>query len=450
MKRFSAFLLAVLLLGTFILPVMPAVVSADTAKTLSPATVKLFFNQSKNSVTDVYTSTKGTKLPYRLFVPADYDPEKSYPLVLSLHGAGEAGSDNEHVFKGGSVLQRLLTAEEQKAHPCIILAPQCGNTGAGGKWVNSDWGPGFYDHTKFTISPYMVAAEELLDKVIEEYSVDETSLYVTGISMGGYGTWDIISRNPDKFAAAIPVCGGIDVSYMEGLKGMPIRTFHCNNDPIVSSAGTKKANELLKDYGDFVYTEYNSSAHDAWTSAYKTVDLMDWLFAQHTELPDVTATYTADEGVTLEGAATVKKGESLEVKYTVNAGYVLESLTLNGENIPFTDTKGGTVTIEKFEGGEIKAVTKKDIVPETTTPVTETPETTTPVTEAPETTPPVTEAPDTIPATGTPSTEVNTSTPPATAGEDDGISIPFIIGMVVGVAVVAGAVVLFVVKGKKK
>lgn len=72
----------------------------------------------------------------------------------------------------------------------------------------------------------MTAAEELLDKVIEEYSVDETSLYVSGISMGGYGTWDIISRNPDKFAAAIPVCGGIDESYMEGLKGMPIRTFH--------------------------------------------------------------------------------------------------------------------------------------------------------------------------------------------------------------------------------
>ncbi|MBE6543416.1 MAG: hypothetical protein E7675_03370 [Ruminococcaceae bacterium] len=426
MKRLSAFVLALFLMCAFVLPTLPTAASADTAKTLSPATVKLFFNNSKNSVSDTFTSSKGTKLPYRLFVPADYDPNKSYPLVLSLHGAGEAGSDNEHVFKGGSILQRLLTTEEQKAHPCLILAPQCGSTGSGGKWVNSDWGPGFYDHTKFTISPYMVAAEELLDKVIEEYSVDETSLYVTGISMGGYGTWDIISRNPDKFAAAIPVCGGIDVSYMEGLKGMPIRTFHCKGDTIVSSAGTIKANELLKDHGDFVYTEYNSSNHDAWTEAYKTGDLMDWLFAQHTELPEVSATYTGDEGVTLEGAESIKKGESLEVKYTVKDGYVLESLTLNGNKIEFTDAKSGSVTITGFEGGEIKAVTKKEAVAPETTPVTKAPETTeAPVTDGETATPPATEAPKTTNA-------------------------PMIIGIVAGVVVLAAVVVFLVVKSKKK
>lgn len=417
MKRISSFVMALALMCAFIIPAFPQNAFADeyTAKTLNPETVKLFFNNSKNSVTDVYTSSKGTKLPYRLFIPKNYDPNQSYPLVLAFHGAGEAGTDNEHVFKGGSILQRLLTAEEQEAHPCIILAPQCGHTGNGGKWVNSDWGPGFYDHTKFTISPYMVAAEELLEEVISKYSVDETSLYVTGISMGGYATWDIISRNPGKFAAAIPVCGGIDLSYMEGLKGMPIRTFHCKGDTIVSSAGTIKANELLKDHGDFVYTEFNSSNHDAWTQAYKTVGLTDWLFAQHTELPNVEATYSADDGVTLEGAASVKKGENLEVKYTVKDGYVLESLTVDGTKIDFTDAKSGTVTIENFKGGEIKAVTKKvEVAPETTTPATEAPETATETSEAPK----------------------NNMT-------------PIVLGIIGGVIVLAAAA-FFIIKGKKK
>ncbi len=288
MKKIIFRVLTALLLSAMLMPAASIGSSAENAKTLNYDLVKMFFNASKNSVTDTYTSSKGTKLPYKLFVPKDYDPNKSYPLVLFFHGAGEAGSDNTHIFRGGSVLQRLLTAEEQEKHPCIILAPQCGSTGNGGKWVNSDWGPGFYDHTKFTISPYMVAAEELLDKVIKEYSVDESSLYVTGISMGGYGTWDIISRNPDKFAAAVPVCGGIDVSYMEGLKDMPIRTYHCKGDTVVSSAGTIKANELLKDYGNFTYIEYDSTDHDAWTRAYKDAELTDWLFAQHREISEPT------------------------------------------------------------------------------------------------------------------------------------------------------------------
>ena len=283
MKKLISIALVSMLLGSFMVPAISLGASADNVTTLAPANVELFFNASKNSVTDTFTASNNTKLPYKLYVPSDYDPNKSYPLVLFFHGAGEAGNDNKHIFKGGSILQRLLTKEERAEHPCIILAPQCGSTGNGGKWVNSDWGPGFYDHTKFKISPYMVAAEELLDEVIKNYSVDETSLYVSGISMGGYGTWDIISRNPGKFAAAVPVCGGIDESYMEGLKDMPIRTYHCKGDTVVSSAGTIKAYELLKDYGNITYIEYNSSNHDAWTDAYKDGELTDWLFAQHTD-----------------------------------------------------------------------------------------------------------------------------------------------------------------------
>ncbi len=257
--------------------------------------VKRILLKSENSVAEVFVSSEGASLPYRLYVPDDYDPTKSYPLVLFFHGAGERGTDNNHLFLGGSILQRLLMSSEQEKHPCLILAPQCP---VDSQWVLSDWGPGTYDHQKIQPSPYMTAAEELLEQVIADYSVDEKALYVSGLSMGGYGTWDLISRHPDRFAAAIPVCGGIDERYMEGLKGFPIRTFHAADDPVVSCVGTRKANELLKDHGDFLYTEYPTGGHLIWDTAYATADLMDWLFAQRLGGPIESETETVPESET--------------------------------------------------------------------------------------------------------------------------------------------------------
>ena len=369
MKRILSFVLCVMMLFATLLPVLSLSVSADDedyflkadeeekVKYMDRDMVQKLFNASKNSVTDVYVSSEGKSLPYRMYVPADYDPEKSYPLVLFFHGAGERGNNNNHVFTQDSIMNRLLGPDERKNHPCIILAPQCNAETKDYKWVLTDWTPGTYDHTKIQKSPYMTAAEELLDKVIAEYSVDESALYVTGMSMGGFATWDIISRNPDKFAAAIPICGGTDEAYLENLKDFPITTFHAVDDTIVRNTGTLKAVEVLKDNKNFHYFEYASGGHLIWSTAYKTPGLTTWLFAQK---KSVTASYAETENVTLTGPESVLRGSSLTVQYVVPEGYELSEIAY-GENkiTEFENKNTGSVVIEKFYGGEVKATVKE-------------------------------------------------------------------------------------------
>jgi len=368
MKRIILFLLATAMLFALILPM--GVYADESVKILSGAQVKQIFDNSENSVKEVYKASNNKSLPYRLYVPDDYDPNKSYPLVLFFHGAGERGTDNNAQISAGSVMQRLLTETELKRFPCIILAPQCPGDS---QWVLSDWGPGVYDHNTMNtpVSPYMVAAEELLDKVIADYSVDQSRLYVTGMSMGGFGTWDIISRNPDKFAAAFPVCGGVDETYLDVLQGFPIWTFHNDGDTIVSSAGTKKAYELLKDAGGIQYTEFKSTAHDAWTAAYSTADLMPWVF---TKFASSAVEYPTVENVTFEGPDSVVRGSTLSFTFTAAEGFGVTSMTVGGTKVEIADAKSGKVSVPGYIGGEIEVVVE-EFKEEPTTSTPDTPDT---------------------------------------------------------------------------
>ena len=347
MKHFILYLAVTAMLLTCLLPTFSF--ADDSVRILSGAQVYQAFESSENSVAAVYKSSKGASLPYRLYVPDDYDPNKSYPLVLFFHGAGERGTDNKAQISAGSVMQRLLTETEMKRFPCLILAPQCPGDS---QWVLSDWGPGTYNHSTIKVSPYMQAAEELLANVVDNYAVDQSRLYVTGMSMGGYGTWDIISRNPDMFAAAFPVCGGVDESYLDALQGFPIWTFHNDGDTIVSSKGTKLAYEKLQSGGAITYTEYKSSAHDAWTAAYSTSALMTWVF---TKSAKTAVTYPEVDKVTFDGPAEITRGTDLTFKYEVEEGYEIASLTVGGVEIALENAAKGSVTVEEYVGAEIKA-----------------------------------------------------------------------------------------------
>ncbi len=167
----------------------------------------------------------GKTLPYRLFVP-DEKVGGKLPLVLCMHGAGGRGSDNEMVLKDTVWSLNTLASESvQKEHPCILVAPQCP---PGAQWVDTPWSKGSYSVEAVPVSANMALAMGVLDAVLKEFEgrVDLDRIYVVGFSMGGYATWDLILRNPGRFAAAVPVCGAGDPSKAVLIKDVPVWVFH--------------------------------------------------------------------------------------------------------------------------------------------------------------------------------------------------------------------------------
>ena len=223
------------------------------------------------------TKANGQKLVYRLYVPSNYDPDKEYPLLLFLHGAGERGVDNENQF--GNMILEIFKHKESPIHNAIVLVPQCP---ANNQWVDTPWANGNYNSTSVKESDELQAVMKVLEGVRRDYSVDASRIYATGISMGGFGTWDLLMRHGDVFAAGIPVCGGADVTKAAELAKIPIRTFHSADDGIVPPSGTRAMAEAIKanDPVDFTYTEFPNGGHDAWTRAGKDLSNWVWLFNQ--------------------------------------------------------------------------------------------------------------------------------------------------------------------------
>lgn len=226
----------------------------------------------------VHQNEQGESLPYRLFVPRDYDAARQYPLILFLHGAGERGDDNEAQLVHAGVL-RFTRDDVQAEHPAFLVAPQCPK---GRKWVEVEWDFSGPHQTPAEPSLPMKLTLDILAKLAKEYSIDRQRIYVTGLSMGGFGTFDLCARHPEMIAAAMPICGGADDSKAEAMKEIAFWVFHGSADTTVPPVRSRSAVEALRKAGAEVkYTEYEGVGHNSWSRAYDESELVDWLFSHH-------------------------------------------------------------------------------------------------------------------------------------------------------------------------
>lgn len=217
-----------------------------------------------------------TTIPYRIYVPFNYDPAKQYPLLLSLHGASERGDDNVRQL---SLINLALDNKELEVDEAIIIYPQCP---VDNKWVDTSWAVTEYNLDTMPESNELKAVLELLDEVKKTYSVDENRQYVIGLSMGGYGTWNLLMNHPDMFAGAVPMCSGGDPNKADIIKDIPIWAVHGAVDTTVSVAGTRKMATALQAVGaeNFHYTELPDAGHDVWTYTFSNTEIFQWLFSQ--------------------------------------------------------------------------------------------------------------------------------------------------------------------------
>ena len=236
-----------------------------------PLTVSAAGNIKETAGKYVYTNDT-TTLPYRLILPESYDESKEYSLLFFFHGAGERGNDNEKQFF--HCVQYLADNMPET----IIVAPQCPE---GQQWVDTPWSLGAYSIEEVPESDEMIAVMELLDELKENYSVDTDRIYAAGISMGGFGTWDIMMRHNDVFAAGIPVCGGGDPSQAENLVDVPLFVFHGDKDDAVPVSGSRDTVQAIKDAGGtkVEYVEYAGAGHGIWNNAFATEGLLEKLLS---------------------------------------------------------------------------------------------------------------------------------------------------------------------------
>ncbi len=223
----------------------------------------------------VFIGARGAGLPYRLHRPPPAKPGVRHPLVLFLHGAGERGSDNQAQLVHG-VLPILAYAAEQ-GEKLFLVAPQCP---AEEKWVDVPWNTPSHTMPPQPSAP-MKRVLGLLDKLMREEAVDPTRIYVTGISMGGFGTWDLLQRRPHLFAAAIPVCGGGDARLAGRFKTVPLWVFHGAQDDAVLPLRSRAMVAALQQAGGHPgYTEYPDTGHNSWAPTYADPAVLGWFLKQ--------------------------------------------------------------------------------------------------------------------------------------------------------------------------
>jgi len=216
-------------------------------------------------VNKTFKNADGSTSPYVVFVPHDYDGTKEYPVILFLHGAGETKQPNAKKDGKKPVEVGIGPAikKREKDFPFIVVIPRAEGFG---------WGAG---------SANAKRALAMLDQVAKEYKVDPKRQYLTGLSMGGMGTWSIATAMPDRFAAVVPICGRGDPKQADKLKDLPVWAFHGDADPAVKVEGSRNMIDAIKKAGGSPkYTEYPKVGHNSWDAAYGTDELYTWLLQQ--------------------------------------------------------------------------------------------------------------------------------------------------------------------------
>ncbi|RYD73717.1 MAG: hypothetical protein EOP84_21090, partial [Verrucomicrobiaceae bacterium] len=219
---------------------------------------------------EALTFTDGSSsLQYRLYRPAGWDaPGANFPVVLFLHGAGERGSNNtSHV---SSHIQGLIDATASGEFAAYLIAPQ---VPSGQQWTDVSFGTGSYSNPALNspiISNPLRLTLGLMDQFVAGAGVDESRVYITGLSMGGYGTFDAIARRPDLFAAALPLSGGGNLSFAETYSDIPLWAFHGAVDPTVPASGSRNTINAIESAGGTQerYTELADKGHVIWSPIY--------------------------------------------------------------------------------------------------------------------------------------------------------------------------------------
>jgi len=248
-------LLIIILLG-FIFVISACTSSKTVSEKISVGQTPLKFEK---------TLTKKVDLDYLEFIPQDYFSKEKWPLMVFLHGAGERGSDLEKLKVHGP--PKLVERGEEL--PFIIISPQCP--------ANERWTDQWYAET-------IIA---LINETIKKYNIDEDRVYLTGLSMGGFGTWDLACRYPDKFAAIAPVCGGGNPNLVSKIRNIPTWVFHGAKDNVVLLKYSQDMVEALEQYaGNVKFTVYPEANHDSWTETYNNEELYKWFLSNKRESID--------------------------------------------------------------------------------------------------------------------------------------------------------------------
>jgi predicted peptidase len=202
----------------------------------------------------------GKKIFSRLMRPEAPAAGRKYPLVLFLHGGGECGRDNVRQLRG--LPEQLALADWRVRFPCFVLVPQCSETTSWSAWIGE--------------------LEGLINRLCEELPVDRRRIYLTGLSMGGFGCWELAALRPDLFAAVVPICGGGDSAWGARLKAVPIWAVHGDADNVIPAERSRSMIEAIRKAGGQPrYTELSGVGHDSWTETYRDRNgVLRWMFEQ--------------------------------------------------------------------------------------------------------------------------------------------------------------------------